>query len=317
MMHLIFDIQNDTIETFKIHQEENEINEINKLTTIKENDANMKKLYENAKLSNLIKNNMIVNNTYDANNNIDDNIDDNINYNVNYNIDDNMYNDTNDLSDKNLRLTSPKICFVTFENRKEEYINMHNENVKKYCEKYGYEYVLREQNDTNISPYWYKVFLVRELLDTNKYEYVFWMDSDTIINNFDIDIGKDILNKYDSDIFVASDNTKYDIVNAGLFVVKNSPIGKSFINHWISLYNPSLCEKKEGGLKGIWALSCYEQGQLNKLLIEQYGKNTTMLEGHIFQNKDICFKNVFIMHYYGANKYKRRNCFSYASEINK
>jgi hypothetical protein len=204
-----------------------------------------------------------------------------------------------------------KICFVTFEDRNEEYIDLHNKNIQKYCEKWGYEYLLETKNNTSISPYWYKIFLVNDLIKSNKYDYVFWMDSDTIINNFNIDLGEDILDKYGSDIFVASDNIKYDVVNSGLFIIKNSTIGRQFLEDWINSYD-KICEKEGGKLRGVWAMSCYEQGNLNKLLVEKYDKYTTFLDGNIFQNNYSCFDNVFIMHHYGGDKEKRAECFKKA-----
>jgi hypothetical protein len=201
-----------------------------------------------------------------------------------------------------------RICFVTYEDRNEEYIDLHNKNAKKYCDKWGYEYLHVSKNDTGISPYWYKVFLVYDLIKSDKYDYVFWMDSDTIINNFNIDLGEDILDKYDSDIFVASDNIKYDVTNSGLFIVRNSEIGRQFLDDWTKAYDP-MCEKGSGWLRGIWAMSCYEQGNLNKLLVEKYSKNTTFLDGNIFQNNNSCFDDVFVMHHYGGKKEKRADCF--------
>lgn len=201
-----------------------------------------------------------------------------------------------------------KIAFLTLEDRDEEYIDYHNRNTKKYCDKWGYEYIHIKKNETNISPYWYKIFLVFDLIKSNKYDYVFWMDSDTIINNFNIDLGEHILNKYTSDIFVASDNIRYDVVNAGLFVIKNSEIGKQFMQDWINLYSP-ICEKGNGKLKGVWAMSCYEQGTLNKLLIEKYHKYFTFLDGSIFQNNNYCSSEAFITHFYGGDMKKRSLCF--------
>lgn len=200
-----------------------------------------------------------------------------------------------------------KIAFLTFENRKEEYIDLHNKNMKKYCDKYGYDYIHISENTTGISPYWYKVFLVKDLFEKN-YDYVFWLDSDTAIMNFNIDLGEDILDKYDSDIFVGSDNIKYDVVNAGLFIIRNSEIGKKFIDDWIDAYKP-YCEKGNGSLRGRWALSCYEQGHLNRLIYEKYSKYTSFLDQSLFQNTNSCFDNVFVMHYYGGDKKKRAECF--------
>jgi hypothetical protein len=248
------------------------LTEEEKIKLIRENDAKLYVLYRKANLSSLLNNNK--------------------------------------KSIKQISTSVPKykILFVTFEDRDEEYINLHDSNMKKYCDKWEYEYIRVKKNDTGISPYWYKVFVVNDFMKTNKYDYVFWLDSDTIINNFNIDLGEDILHKFDSDIFVASDNIQYDVVNAGVFIIRNSPIGKKFLEEWIDLYAP-MCEKGKGSLKGVWAMSCYEQGNLNKLIIEKYGKNTTFLDGNIFQNNNSCFENVFLMHHYGGKPDKRAACF--------
>lgn len=201
-----------------------------------------------------------------------------------------------------------KIAFITFEDRDEEYIKLHHQNVKSYCDKWGYEYIHSSDNTNGTSPYWFKIFLVQKILLTNKYDYVFWMDSDTVINNFNIDLGKDILHLYNSDIFLAPDNMKLDISNAGLFVIKNSEIGKQFLDDWTNEYLP-MCERGNGKLKGRWAMSCYEQGIMNKLIDETYGKYTTFLDKNIFYNKNACLNSVFITHYYGSNKEQRAKCF--------
>jgi hypothetical protein len=185
---------------------------------------------------------------------------------------------------------------------------LHHKNIKSYCDKWGYEYVRSSENDSGASPYWFKVFLVQKLILTNKYDYVFWMDSDTVINNFNIDLGKDILHLYNSDIFIAPDNIQFDVSNSGLFIVKNSEIGKQFLDDWTKEYLP-ICEKGEGKLKGKWAMSCYEQGIMNKLIDGKYGKNTTFLDKNIFYNKKACLDSVFVTHYYASNPEQRAKCF--------
>lgn len=201
-----------------------------------------------------------------------------------------------------------KIAFVTFENRDEDYIRLHDLNVEKYCKYWGYEYIRVTENDSGMSPYWYKVLLIYNLMKTNKYDYLFWMDSDTVINNFNIDLGDDILCKYNSDIFIAPDNVKYDIINSGLFIVRNSEIGKKFMEDWLDLYLP-MCENGDGKLKGVWAMSCYEQGTQNQLIFEKYSKYTTILDQNIFNNRDKCDSSVFITHYYGKKGKHTGECF--------
>lgn len=263
-------------ETSKENFTEHSEIEINNI--IKNDDINLLKLYQKIKLSDLLNNNKNINNP--------------------------------EVSEEARKNNKYKIAFLTYEDRNEEYIKMHNSNVKLYCDKWGYEYIHVSQNKKNISPYWYKIFLIKDLLEKD-YDYVFWLDSDTAIMNFNVDLGDDILNNYDSDIFVGSDNIKYDIVNAGLFIIRNSEIGKEFINDWIAEYK-QYCEKGNGELRGRWAMSCYEQGHLNKLIYEKYSKYTSFLDRSIFQNNNNCFEDVFVMHHYGGDKIKRAKCFKKA-----
>lgn len=248
------------------------LSEDEKMALIRKNDAQLQRMYKQARFTKLLDNNK------------------------------------KSLEEINKKAPNYKIAFVTFEDRDEEYIRLHNKNVKEYCDKWGYEYIHATKNKNGTSPYWFKVFLVQELILSNKYDYVFWLDSDTIINNFNIDLGKDILYLYNSDIFLASDNTSYDVSNSGLFIVRNSEMGRQFLDDWTKSYLP-MCEKEDGKLKGKWAMSCYEQGIMNKLIQEKYGKYTTFLDSRIFYNKNRCSKTVFITHFYGAGKNQRAWCF--------
>lgn len=200
-----------------------------------------------------------------------------------------------------------KILFITYDNRyQEEYVLIHNYNIKKYTEKYDYEYKFYNRCNDNV--YWCKIFMVLDALKKNKYDYVIWLDSDTIIKNFDIDIG-DILNKFSSDIFIGSDNnTFYDITNAGVFIVANTEIGINFLNDCIN-YVSDKCLNNDGTLKGIWAASCYEQGVMNILIANKYSKNTTILTNDIIFNYNVCSDDVFIMHLYASSPNYRVRCF--------
>lgn len=200
-----------------------------------------------------------------------------------------------------------KILFVTFDNREKEYIRIHNENLTKYAKKWNYSYKFINECPYNV--YWCKIQIVIDELKTNKYDYVVWLDSDSAIKNPTIDIN-DIINKYSSDIFVGCDNIRtYDLINAGVFIIKNSDIGKNFLQDCIN--NVTLdCFNPNGSLKGIWAASCYEQGQMNLLIAEKYSENTTVLPNEIILNFGKCYDNTFIMHLYGGSDDERIKCLS-------
>ena len=210
----------------------------------------------------------------------------------------------------NNKLTIPnnkknKILFVTFENRKKEYIDIHNQNISMYSTKWGHTYKFITNCDHNV--YWCKIKIVLDELSNGDYDYVIWLDSDTVIKKHNIDISN-ILNQYNSDIFVGSDNNKiFNLINAGVFIIKNSDIGKQFLQDCINSVK-NICFNKDGSLKGIWAASCYEQGQMNLIIANKYVKHTTILPNDYILNSSKCNDNTLIMHLYGGSDDARKEC---------
>lgn len=200
-----------------------------------------------------------------------------------------------------------KILFLSYDNRINlEYVLMHNRNLTKYTEKFQYEYKFYTKCDKNV--YWCKIHMMLDELENYVYDYVIWLDSDTIIKQMDIDIG-DVLNEYNSDIYIGSDNNPiYDLTNAGVIIVKNTIIGKTFLKDCIESLNPK-CIKKNGSLNGKWAGSCYEQGIINLLLADKYNQYATILPNEVIFNSNKCVDDVFIMHLYASSSINRKKCF--------
>lgn len=200
-----------------------------------------------------------------------------------------------------------KILFITYDNRENnEYISLHNININNYAKKFGYEYKYFNYCDKNV--YWCKIYLVLTELLTNNYDYVVWLDSDTFIKKSNIDIGN-IFNMFSSDIFVGLDNnTNYGLINAGIFAISNTKVGKHFLYDCINNTNTK-CFNNDGTLGGVWAASCYEQGIMNILIDDKYFLYTTVLPNEIFFNYNICSNNVFLMHLYASTPESRVSCF--------
>ena len=209
---------------------------------------------------------------------------------------------------KNPVLKKNKILIITYDNRSnEKYIIIHNDNINKYCDKWGYKYKFYNYCNNNV--YWCKIYMVLDALKTGSWDYVMWMDSDTIIKDFDLDLGY-ILNNFSSDIFIGSDNNKlYDLTNAGVFIIKNSLEGIQFLQDCVG-YVSAKCLNKNGTLKGEWAASCYEQGVMNLLIAEKYSNVTTLLSNDIIFNFNKCSNKVFIMHLYASSPNNRVKCFT-------
>jgi hypothetical protein len=201
-----------------------------------------------------------------------------------------------------------KILFVTFDNRNNEYIFIHNKNITEYAKKWGYDYKFLNQCDDNV--YWCKIKIVLSELQNDNYDYVIWMDSDSSIKKDFIDIN-DIINLYDSHIFVGSDNIKkLDIINAGIFIIKNSHIGKQFLQDCLDNVDKNCFKKNSNFLNGNWAGPCYEQGQMNIQIADKYSQYTTVLTNEFIRSFGKCIDNSFIMHLYGGSNYSRKQCLS-------
>ncbi len=201
-----------------------------------------------------------------------------------------------------------KILIITYDNRPNlEYIKLHNENLIQYCKNMDFDYKFYDSCKYN--NYWCKIYLLLNELQTNNYDYVMWMDSDTYIFNMDINLS-DIFNKYSSDIFIGSDNNPiYDLTNAGVFAIKNTNEGIQFLTDCINSLNIK-CKKPNGELNGEWAATCYEQGIMNILIADKYFNNTTVLTNDIIFNYNRCNNNVFIMHLYASSNIYRQKCFT-------
>lgn len=142
-------------------------------------------------------------------------------------------------------------------------------NKRKYCEKYNYDLIIQTKNFLHPHLGFAKIGLVLEILKTNKYSWVYWVGSDTMITNYDIQLDQLIDNDYH---FIIS----YDVwdFNSDSFLIKNSPEAIEYFENIWNLIPEYLDDKgnpKDFGLRlpdgggRAWA----EQGAM----IDLYGAN--------------------------------------------
>jgi hypothetical protein len=100
-----------------------------------------------------------------------------------------------------------------------------------------------------------------------------WADSDTIIPDSSKSLDQFISETGEPDIIMSKYHSILPLDNAfcaGVFLIKNSDIGKSFINDCLlKIKSKSGCIIN-GKEQGFWAGICYEQGVMNMLIREQY-----------------------------------------------
>ena len=185
-----------------------------------------------------------------------------------------------------------KIAIITAEDRNYPFIQYHDLNFKKYSDIHGYSYFRLDICPKELSTtYWCKIHRVKEFLDSGNYDYVMWADSDTIIQD-------PILHP----------------VNAGVFLIKNSNIGKSFMNDCLA----KLKSKKgciiNGKEQGTWTGICYEQGVMNLLIREKYKDYTfvDLKEEFVFnagKTDEYEYKNSIVIHLCGHKNDVREKFF--------
>lgn len=207
------------------------------------------------------------------------------------------------------------ILVVTFDNRKSDMLDIHNNNVSQYCHIHNYTYIYLDEykTDLNLPIYWKKIQVVQGFLNSSEYDYVMWMDSDTIILDNNIRI-ESMINDKDS-IYIGTDDNRsledqYIGANAGVFIIKNDEYGKGFLNECINNYiNNTKCKDKNGNysLGSKWGGECYEQGVMNYIINALYITHTKILDNFLICNTGTAISGCFILHLYGCGtNYKTR-----------
>jgi len=201
------------------------------------------------------------------------------------------------------RLYHKKILIITMENRNLDYLELHNESVQNYCDRYGYTYKFQKDYSSGLDLpiYWKKIQIVRDNL--SDYDYVMWLDSDTIFTN---SIPLENLIDLSKSIFIGRDFYRifinYTGYCAGVFIIKNNEIGKKFLDDCINTYidNPKCKVDNKYSLNGWWAGECYEQGVMNKLLkMSYYSKHLYELPLYVVINSTSVVTDTVILHNFG------------------
>ena len=134
---------------------------------------------------------------------------------------------------------STAIVTVSIGNRK--FAEYTTSRMLDYANKHGYHLLLYNNNlltdkDGKLKPHWNKIKAVQAALDKD-YDVVVWVDDDIFIMDLDMPIEQ--LMSAEKDITFSKDLSYLDyptevanLVNTGLFILRNSQISRQFINDW-------------------------------------------------------------------------------------
>jgi len=189
-------------------------------------------------------------------------------------------------------LKKRKILIITAEDRNDDYIKYHDINFKKYCKLHDYIYLrLDNCSKEESSTYWCKIHKVKKALENTEFDYVMWADSDTIITDLNVSLDSFISDVGEPDIIIGKD-VGINVFNAGLFLIKNSKMGKYFINRCLEELGRRKSCLVNGKEQGFWGGICYEQGLMNLIIREQFNNYTYVdKESELFYNKNNIMKS--------------------------
>jgi len=172
---------------------------------------------------------------------------------------------------------------------------------KEYCDKHGYTYIF-EKKKYDTPPHWIKVKLVQELLRTNKYKGIIWIDTDAVVHNLDKSLDdllvdeKSFYHSLEADVY----GTPF---NAGVWMVLNNKMGNEIMDKWMDVYPTSNWSHKNGKwvTGGAWAGVKYEQGGFVEYVKPLYPEHIHVYDWRVFQSYDP-HETTFTMHFSGPLK---------------
>ncbi len=179
---------------------------------------------------------------------------------------------------------------------------------RKYAKLHGYDHFLIKNGYEDIPPYWAKVKCVKDKLA--QYRGVLWIDTDACIINKKLSFD----NAFDSDkdFTFSPDGPWFEgNMNAGVWFVRNTEMGREIIDKWFEQYNKGDWKKDKSGKwssSGTWAGKTYEQGAFSDIILPKYKNNMDerpwyFLQG--FYNTELSFT----LHFAGPTLKKVQDIF--------
>lgn len=150
-------------------------------------------------------------------------------------------------------MSTPRVALVTLFDKGYSHLAEHSEsNFKNYCNKHDIDFICYDDViDKTRPPHWSKIDAV--LMNIEKYDWVWWLDIDSLIMNSEFDV-RDILDKNYDMVFTRSEDYAIkgqDYVINGSYIsngsafYKNSPLAIQFLKDCKELERPELKEAKE------------------------------------------------------------------------
>ena len=113
----------------------------------------------------------------------------------------------------------------------QELANITNPNKQKYCDQHGYVFMPYCGDYIALDPGFQRIKILRDLLNIQTVEYIFWQGVDTMVMNFNKKWDEFIDEEHD--FFITKDNNDAQI-NADSFIIKNTDWSKKWLEMVLS-----------------------------------------------------------------------------------
>lgn len=80
----------------------------------------------------------------------------------------------------------PRIAIITFVTDQRSYLHLSLKNHDHYARRHGYDFIVDYESHTDLSVVYYKFNMAERLVATGRYDWIWWLDFDTLITNTDI-----------------------------------------------------------------------------------------------------------------------------------
>ena len=204
----------------------------------------------------------------------------------------------------------PESVFIrSFETRPlKNIIRMHRDNVGAYASQQGYNYAFTTEKphfEPTLPINWVKLQLAQHIFRTEPMARVFvWIDVNALVVHNHITVNDIIRESPSSSIYIGKDspNRKKDPLCAGIFFIRNTSVGRQFVDDCLTQYMQNTkCMNSSGEhtVTGAYAGECYEQGVMNQLCkSDMYKDHVYILDRSAVTNHITINPNSWISHIY-------------------
>ncbi|KAL6711872.1 hypothetical protein ACN47E_002915 [Coniothyrium glycines] len=134
---------------------------------------------------------------------------------------------------------TPRVALMTFVTDQRSYLHLSLRNHDHYARRHGYDFIVDYEAHTDLSVVYYKFNMAERLVASKKYDWIWWMDFDTLVTNTDIkltDIIADALSNttapHEIDYLLTHDCNG---LNAGSYVFRAHDRSLAFIRDAIAV----------------------------------------------------------------------------------